>query len=436
MTACPHCFNTIGNEYGQLGGEFRIVHHSQFLAELVVVGAAGDAAGGRDVGDRRPPAGQRDRPRLVLPRPLQRGDDGAARRARCGRRRDRRDGEVVREHVLLRRRRRPDVDGGDARHADQRRADPPGARDGGDDGRHGLPVLHGHAVGRAGGRGGWGRASRPWTSARSWPRAWRASPRTGACRSSSGRQSVARFETPPAKPATTAATVTMAARPRLARRVGFSASRTTIEPTRTTRAIFATTTSDQPPVGEALRHDRVRLRRDTVTVDHHRERAKVEELGGEQGGQAKAHDRVDGLGGSRGWRAGASTLPECDGPVSPVARLGLRRPCSIDRASDAARCGHHAPRFGIAPSHATSVSLRGRCSAPLVASTAATLRHPTSRVPQFEQLSSVTRLPIPHDGHRFIPSVATAKGLSAGGSSGATRSRRRIVITATIPGRR
>jgi Fe-S oxidoreductase len=38
VTACPHCFNTIGNEYGQLGGSFRVVHHSQFLAELVSSG--------------------------------------------------------------------------------------------------------------------------------------------------------------------------------------------------------------------------------------------------------------------------------------------------------------------------------------------------------------------------------------------------------------
>ncbi len=38
VTACPHCFNTIGNEYGQLGGQFRVVHHSQFLAELVASG--------------------------------------------------------------------------------------------------------------------------------------------------------------------------------------------------------------------------------------------------------------------------------------------------------------------------------------------------------------------------------------------------------------
>ena len=32
VTACPHCFNSIGNEYGQLGGTFRVVHHSAFLS--------------------------------------------------------------------------------------------------------------------------------------------------------------------------------------------------------------------------------------------------------------------------------------------------------------------------------------------------------------------------------------------------------------------
>ena len=35
ITACPHCFNTIGNEYGQLGGSYSVMHHSQFLAGLV-----------------------------------------------------------------------------------------------------------------------------------------------------------------------------------------------------------------------------------------------------------------------------------------------------------------------------------------------------------------------------------------------------------------
>jgi Fe-S oxidoreductase len=47
VTACPHCFNTIGNEYGQLGGTFRIEHHSQYLSRLVSEGrlAVAPAAG-------------------------------------------------------------------------------------------------------------------------------------------------------------------------------------------------------------------------------------------------------------------------------------------------------------------------------------------------------------------------------------------------------
>src|SRR6185312_13520542 len=35
---CPHCFNTLGNEYPGLGGEYRVVHHSELLAELVAAG--------------------------------------------------------------------------------------------------------------------------------------------------------------------------------------------------------------------------------------------------------------------------------------------------------------------------------------------------------------------------------------------------------------
>jgi Fe-S oxidoreductase len=38
VTACPHCFNTIGNEYSQLGGRFTIRHHSEFLSGLVADG--------------------------------------------------------------------------------------------------------------------------------------------------------------------------------------------------------------------------------------------------------------------------------------------------------------------------------------------------------------------------------------------------------------
>jgi Fe-S oxidoreductase len=38
VTACPHCFNSIGNEYGQLGGNYKVVHHSTYLAGLVSSG--------------------------------------------------------------------------------------------------------------------------------------------------------------------------------------------------------------------------------------------------------------------------------------------------------------------------------------------------------------------------------------------------------------
>ena len=35
ITTCPHCFNTIKNEYPQLGGKYDVVHHSEFIAKLV-----------------------------------------------------------------------------------------------------------------------------------------------------------------------------------------------------------------------------------------------------------------------------------------------------------------------------------------------------------------------------------------------------------------
>ena len=35
VTACPHCFNTIFNEYPQFGGTFEVIHHTEFLAQLV-----------------------------------------------------------------------------------------------------------------------------------------------------------------------------------------------------------------------------------------------------------------------------------------------------------------------------------------------------------------------------------------------------------------
>jgi Fe-S oxidoreductase len=38
VTACPHCFNSLGNEYKQFGGNYEVVHHSQFIEELLASG--------------------------------------------------------------------------------------------------------------------------------------------------------------------------------------------------------------------------------------------------------------------------------------------------------------------------------------------------------------------------------------------------------------
>ena len=38
ITQCPHCFNTLMNEYPQLGGNYEVVHHSQFLEWLIAEG--------------------------------------------------------------------------------------------------------------------------------------------------------------------------------------------------------------------------------------------------------------------------------------------------------------------------------------------------------------------------------------------------------------
>ena len=38
VASCPHCFNTIANEYPQLGGNYEVIHHTQLLARLVAEG--------------------------------------------------------------------------------------------------------------------------------------------------------------------------------------------------------------------------------------------------------------------------------------------------------------------------------------------------------------------------------------------------------------
>ena len=35
VTACPHCFNTLKNEYQELGGKYEVIHHTQLIQELI-----------------------------------------------------------------------------------------------------------------------------------------------------------------------------------------------------------------------------------------------------------------------------------------------------------------------------------------------------------------------------------------------------------------
>ena len=38
VTACPHCFNTLKNEYPELGGHYEVLHHSDYLQQLIDAG--------------------------------------------------------------------------------------------------------------------------------------------------------------------------------------------------------------------------------------------------------------------------------------------------------------------------------------------------------------------------------------------------------------
>ncbi|GAB4249750.1 MAG: (Fe-S)-binding protein [Ekhidna sp.] len=46
VTACPHCFNTLKNEYPELGGNYEVIHHSEFLQQLINEGKVTLKGGG------------------------------------------------------------------------------------------------------------------------------------------------------------------------------------------------------------------------------------------------------------------------------------------------------------------------------------------------------------------------------------------------------
>jgi Fe-S oxidoreductase len=45
VTTCPHCFNTLKNEYPELGGEYEVMHHTQFINKLFADGKLGVLGG-------------------------------------------------------------------------------------------------------------------------------------------------------------------------------------------------------------------------------------------------------------------------------------------------------------------------------------------------------------------------------------------------------
>jgi Fe-S oxidoreductase/nitrate reductase gamma subunit len=49
VASCPHCLNTLGNEYPDFGGRYEVMHHTQLLAELVRDGRLSPRAGGTEI---------------------------------------------------------------------------------------------------------------------------------------------------------------------------------------------------------------------------------------------------------------------------------------------------------------------------------------------------------------------------------------------------
>ncbi len=52
VTACPHCFNTLKNEYPALGGNYEVVHHTQLIQQLISEGRVKMKEGGAFKGKR------------------------------------------------------------------------------------------------------------------------------------------------------------------------------------------------------------------------------------------------------------------------------------------------------------------------------------------------------------------------------------------------
>ena len=130
VASCPHCFNTLANEYPDFGGHYEVVHHTELLAELVREGRLSPAASEQTITYHDSCYLARHNDVLAPPREL------AAAVGTAGR-----DGAQRPAHLLLRGGRRAHVDGG-AREADQRGARARGGRHRRRHPRGRMPVLH------------------------------------------------------------------------------------------------------------------------------------------------------------------------------------------------------------------------------------------------------------------------------------------------------
>ena len=115
ITQCPHCFNTLKNDYHQYGADFEVIHHSELIRDLAGSGRLklkGPADLGKVVYHDSCYLGRYngifDQPRELIATATGRPPMEMERKPRA--------------LILLRRRRRPHVDGGKHRQAHQSRA--------------------------------------------------------------------------------------------------------------------------------------------------------------------------------------------------------------------------------------------------------------------------------------------------------------------------